>query len=145
MKKHLFSILTALMLVVACAAHTGKSNEKTIEKTIKAFAAAGDQQNAEKLDDLLSEHYRVVMNQLFGSKDISILNKEAYLGKIRNKEFGGDKRKVGIENLVISGHNASAKVTLSGEKLTMVSILVLVQNAKGDWQLISDTPSIKSE
>ena len=64
--------------------------------------------------------------------------------KIKSKEWGGDKRQVTIENVVINGQTASAQVTFKGEKMTFVSLMNLVQTADNHWLLISDMPIIKA-
>lgn len=141
MKKALLILMTAM---IATLSYSQKADVKAVEKTIKAFSKAGDDQNADKLDAVLDDNYRVVMNQLFGSKTVSVLPKDAYLGKIRSKEFGGDKRDVTIENVLINGKTASAKVTFKGAKMTFISIITLVKDADGNWLMMSDTPTIAS-
>ncbi|MGH1366444.1 MAG: nuclear transport factor 2 family protein [Calditrichia bacterium] len=119
------------------------SDAKEINTTISGFAKAGDMNDAEKLAGYLDSNYRVVMNRLFGSSEVSIMSREVYLEKIRTKEFGGDTRKVKVENLVINGTTASAKVTMMGKKATFISLITLLKNAKGQWKLVSDVPIVK--
>lgn len=140
-KTKLTAIVCLLFSVMACYAQ--KDEMKHIEKVITEFAKAGDENNAEKMANCLDDNYRVVMNRLFGSTEVSVLPKSVYLEKIRSKEFGGDNRAVTIENIVVNGTTASAKVTFKGEKMTFVSILVLIQEADGKWKLILDTPIIQ--
>ncbi|MGB3589700.1 MAG: nuclear transport factor 2 family protein [Tunicatimonas sp.] len=137
-----------VLLTVACLAFlvvTGKaqtSEVRDIEKVVSAFAKAGDENDAEKLATYLDDNYRVVMNRLFGSSEVSILPRSIYLEKIKSKEFGGDERDVTVEDVVINGETASAKVTMKGIKATFVSLMVLIKDAEGDWKLVSDTPTI---
>ena len=65
------------------------------------------------------------------------------LEKIRNKEFGGDSRKVKIENLLLNGSTASAKVSFAGSQMSTMNLLTLVQASDGTWKLVSDMPVIK--
>lgn len=120
-----------------------KSEMKNIETTIIKFAKAGDENNAENLATYLDDNYRIVMNRLFGSAEVSIMPKSLYLEKIASKEFGGDKRTLTIENMLVNGTSACAKVTFKSAKMTSVSIIVLIQDANGKWKLISDVPMIK--
>ena len=53
------------------------------------------------------------------------------------------KRDVMIHELIINNTIASAKVTFKGEEMTFISSLQLLQNADGDWKLISDTPYVQ--
>lgn len=121
----------------------GESSEQTsIEAVIKAFASAGDHQDADALEKVLDVNYRIVMNQLFGSSQVIVMSREAYLAKIKTKEFGGDQRQISIESLSINGNTASAKVHMEGSKMTFVSLLSLVKNAQGEWKLVQDLPTI---
>jgi ketosteroid isomerase-like protein len=134
----LFSVLFAQV------GNAQQSEEKAITQLIQTFAQAGDQNDAEKLAACLDDNFRVVMNRLFGSEAVSIMPKEVYVEKIRSKEFGGDKRKVNVEKIVLNGNTASAKVILAGEKSTFITLLNLVQDADGNWLIVSDTPTIKA-
>jgi len=119
------------------------SDAKEINTAVSEFAKAGDMNDAEKLSGYLDTNYRVVMNRLFGSSEVSVMSREVYLEKIRTKEFGGDTRKVKVENLVVNGTTASAKVTMKGKKATFISLITLIKNAKGEWKLVSDVPIVK--
>ena len=119
-----------------------KSEEKAIKNVITAFAKAGDQNDASALASLLDDNYRLVMNQLFGSKEVSIMPRAVYLKKIKNKEFGGDQRTLTFKEIILNGNTAMAKATFAGKKMTFESLLVLVKNSNGEWKLISDIPVI---
>lgn len=133
--------ILALFITVGCKAQS--ADEKAIKETILAFSKAGDKNDAEKLASYLDDNYRVVMNRLFGSREVSTMSKEEYLEKIRTKEYGGDNRKVNVETIVLNGSTASAKVSLVGSKMTFVSILTLIQDENKDWKLVSDVPVVK--
>ncbi len=137
------SILIVLMgILTSTAAFSQKEEIKKVKNVITAFAKAADTNDADQLSTYLDKNFRVVMNRLFGSTEVSILTKEVYVEKIRSKEYGGDKRTVTIENVVINGNTSSAQVTFKGEKMTFVSLITLVQNEAGDWKLVSDMPIV---
>ena len=69
MKQTLVFLLMGL-LVVSTAKAQKSDSEKAVKQTLKDFASYGDQQNAEGLEEVLDDSYRVVMNQLFGSKEL---------------------------------------------------------------------------
>ena len=115
---------------------------QAISKTIFAFAKAGDENNADELANYLDENYRIVLNQLFGSETVSIMDRQTYLDKIRSKEFGGDKREVIIESITLNGNTAYVKVIMKGKMMTTISLIGLVKNKDGIWKLISDIPVI---
>ena len=117
--------------------------KKKITLLIKNFSKAGDDNSVEELDKLLDNNYRVVMNRLFGSNKVSVLSKEQYLNKIETKVFGGDKRTIEFEDIILNGSTAVAKVVFKGEKATFNSLMTLVQDETGRWKLVSDMPTIK--
>jgi hypothetical protein len=140
MKK--FMLIGLFGLLSTASAYTQLSDIQLIEQTILVFAEAGDNQDIKAFEKVLDENYRVVMNRLFGGDKVAVLSRDVYLKKIKNKEFGGDKREVSILNITVNGTTATAKVSLKGTKMTFISLLTLVKNEAGEWSLISDVPVI---
>lgn len=136
------SVFLMLMIVSAAYTQAQQSEEKAIKQVITDFMKAGDQQDVAALEAVLDTHYRVVMNRLFGSSEVAVLPREVYLQKIAAKEFGGDKRKLDFQEFLINGITASVKVKSTGEKMSMVSLLTLVQDDKGSWKIVEDAPVI---
>ncbi len=141
MKNSGVAMLLFLILTVGCKAQV--TDQDAIKQSITAFSKAGDNNDTQALEKLLDQHYRVVLNRLFGSKSVSIVTKTQYLEKIKTKEWGGDSRNLTFEDIVINGTTASTKVTFKGKKATIVSIILLVKNEKGIWKLVSDIPIFK--
>ena len=131
----------ALFMSAACNAQS--TDEKAIKETIIGFSKAGDKNDADKLATYLDDNYRILMNRLFGSSEVSVMTKDIYLEKIRTKEYGGDNRKVEIESILLNGSNASAKVSFVGSKITFVSILILIKDGNNEWKLVSDVPVVR--
>lgn len=131
----------ALFMTAGCKAQS--SDEKAIKETILAFSKAGDKNDTDKLATYLDDNYRIVMNRLFGSSEVSVMTKDIYLEKIKTKEYGGDNRKVKIESIVLNGSTASVKASFVGSKLTFVSILILIKDGNNEWKLVSDLPVVK--
>jgi ketosteroid isomerase-like protein len=126
-------------LAVSINSFSQPSESDEIKKVIVAFSEAGDRNDAITLANHLDDNHRIIMNQLFGSKEVAIMPKAIYVEKVRTKEFGGDKRILTIENIVIFKNAASAKVTFKG-KNTVVALLQLIKNEKGVWKIVSDIP-----
>mgnify|MGYP000730818610 CR=1 FL=1 len=141
MKNIIFLGLLAFSLSTNINAQS--SDRDLIIQTIKGFAHAGDSNDAKKLGTYLDENYRIVMNRLFGSTAVAVMNRNTYLEKIESKEFGGDKRKVKVESVTLNGTTASAKVILNGKKMNSVSLLTLLKDDSNQWKLVSDIPIIK--
>lgn len=140
MKTVFFSAIIGLFLSSNIQAQA--NDLEAIEQTIVAFMEASDASDATKLGSYLDDNYRIVMNRLFGSNEVSIMPKSIYLEKIKSKEFGGDDRSLTIHSITINGTTALAKASFKGKKMTFVSLLSLVKNDKGNWLLINDMPMI---
>ena len=149
MKLFIFSIITLCMSTfIACAQPQipmSKKDAKAIEKVIEDFSKAGDQQDAEKIATLLHDSYRVIFNRAFGSQDLMIIDRQAYLDMLAAKKIGGDKRKVTIDQLSISDHIATVRAVLEGEKATLTSYFNLAKVPDGSWKLVSDMPLMESK
>ncbi len=133
-------LMSAITLFVTSACHTQSVDEKAIKKTIHTFSKAGDANDSDQLELTLDPNFRIVMNRLFGSPDVSIMPREVYLEKIRTKEYGGDSRQVQVESVNINETTACARVRFIGKEMTFVSILNLVKDPDGAWKLISQMP-----
>lgn len=140
-KVNLIVLMISMFTVLSCS--TQNPEVKKVEKAITDFSKAGDNNDSKKLETYLDDNYRIVMNRLFGAETVSVMDKTTYLEKIKSKEYGGDKRELTMENVVINGTTASAKVTFKGSKMTFISIIVLIQNADDEWKLVSDVPIVK--
>jgi hypothetical protein len=137
------ALLTLLGIFFSNLSQAQQVEVTAVRQTILSMAKAADQSNATELDQYLDTNYRVVMNQLFGSTEVSILSKAVYLEKIRNREFGGDTREISIDHVVINGNSASAQVTFAGTKLTFVSLITLIKDQGGQWKLIGEIPTVR--
>ena len=136
--------LTLFLIIMTTLSSTAQStDEKAIQETIIAFAKAADNNDASALEKELDNNFRVIMNRLFGSKQVNILERDIYIEKIKNKEFGGDKRSVSFDQITLNGNTASVKTTMKGSKSTLISLLILVKSEDEKWKIVSDTPIIK--
>ena len=135
-------LLSLLSMMGISQLKAGDADESAIKKVIIEFAKAGDENNVLKLELCLDTNYRVVMNQLFGSSEVAVVPRTVYLQKIKSKEWGGDNRTATIKSIEVNGKTAMAKVIFKGEKMTFVSLMTLVKDAKGNWKLVSDVPVI---
>ena len=141
MKKFMSMFVFSLCFSLSIFAQKGVKSEKPdISKTVKAFAKAGDNQEVADLEKVLDSNYRIVMNQLFGSKEVSIMDRATYLEKIRTKEFGGQKREITITGIMTNGNTAVAKVIFKGSKMSVSSLIELVKTNTGIWLISSETP-----
>jgi ketosteroid isomerase-like protein len=137
--------LTILVFILSTITLMAQKSEttKTVKETITKFAKAADEQDSAALSIVLDENFRLTLNQLFGSTTTTIIDKKMYLEKIAAKEFGGDKREVTIDNVVIVGNNASAQATFKGAKMTIVTLLQLLKTSDGKWKIVNDLPAVQ--
>ncbi|WP_416864806.1 MAG: nuclear transport factor 2 family protein [Imperialibacter sp.] len=135
-------MMTVFGTMVFSIAQGQETGVEEVKKTIMQFATAADYQDPIILEEVLDTNFRVVMNRLFGSEGVTIMPREVYLAKIKNKEFGGDKREVTISNVTINGNTANALVSFKGSKMTFVSTLLLVLTKEGKWKLVADLPNV---
>src|SRR5688572_28322746 len=129
-------------LALSKAVLAQQSEYKAIETTIVSFAKAGDANSVTDLENYLDSNFRLVMNRLFGSETVTVMTRSEYLAKIESKEFGGDTRRVTIDQITLNGNSATAKVTMTGTKLTFVSLMILIKDKDGNWKIVSDTPTV---
>ncbi len=130
------------MIISLTSAMSQTNEQNAIEETIRNFAKSADIRNDKMLEELLDVNFRLALNQLFGSKDLVIVDKQTYLNKIRANEFGGDSRTVTIEHVFILGNNAMARATFKGNKMSIETFLQLIKTKEGKWKIIHDLPSI---
>jgi Putative lumazine-binding len=141
--KTTISVLASLFFVISnLSAQTTMDEEKTVKDVIVKFASAADERNDKILDEVLDNNFRLALNQMFGSKEVTTIDKQTYLSKIREKVFGGDRREVKIENIRLMKNNAIAMVTLKGTKMTIVTFLQMAKSNDGKWKILNDLPSI---
>ena len=141
------SILTVTTICFAFLASTllaGTSNdEKEIRSCINNFSKAADDRDVDALEASIHKDFRVVANQLMGSKEISTMDRASYVGMLKEGKIGGDSREVEVLSIDVHGNNAMAKVSLTGKELTFTTYLLLVKNAEGEWKIAQDVPEIK--
>jgi ketosteroid isomerase-like protein len=140
MKTNLLTLALSLAPLLLTAQTVDE--KKKVEEAIITFGKSADAQDVKALDLVLDKNFRVLMNQMFGNTETVAMYKEMYLDKIGKKEFGGEKREVKIEQVIINGKNASAIVTFKGSKMTFVSLLQLSQDANGKWKIVNDAPTV---
>ena len=112
-----------------------------INKTIFEFGDAADNSDISKLDNILDNDFRLVLNRMFGSDEIVIINKATYLKKIRSGEWGGQKRQVNVEWSNIKGNTASAMVSFTGKDSSFSTFLQFAKNQDESWKIVNDMPS----
>lgn len=134
---------TMIMALASIRSQASSTEEKDIRQTLINSAKAADQSDVDKLSTFLDDNYRIVMNRLFGSEEVMVVDKTTYLSKIESKEWGGDNRKVDIKSIQLNGNTAQANVHFVGEKMSFNTLISLIKDKNGDWKLVSELPTIK--
>lgn len=134
------NLLIALALMMISKVSTAQTEKEAVKEIVTQFVKAADNQNAELVSELLHDDFRVVMNQLFGSKEVILMNKSTYVQLIREKKMGGEKRSVEFISVDVVNQNASVKVLLKGKTMVFESLIQLIKATDGNWLLINDLP-----
>ncbi|WMX14268.1 nuclear transport factor 2 family protein [Aureispira sp. CCB-E] len=138
------TLLLGTILCLSLTDNYGQSNSaKGIVDVVEMFAKSADQQNVTKMKKVLHKDFRALVNRMFGSKDLSVTDKETYLSLLEAKKIGGDDRAVRINSISIQGANAYVHATFVGKKLIFNTYLLLVEQEDGTWQIVNDMPVIE--
>lgn len=142
MKMNTTLFILSIILTTTNSMAQNNNEETAIKETIIRFAKAADERDTAALEIILDHHFSLGLNQLFGNTELATIDKSTYLNKIKAKEFGGDKREVKMEHLVVVKNNAQLQVTFKGSKMTIVTLIQLIKNKNGEWKILNDIPSI---
>lgn len=137
MKQLLILILLSIMTHLETVAQKEKED---VKNTITRFVEAADAQNAEELAEVLDEKFRLILNQLLGSSEVTAMDRQTYLQLMKDKKLGGDKRSIEFVSLEVMNQNASVRVKLKGSVLAFESFIQLIKTPEGKWKLINDLP-----
>ncbi len=142
MKARISIILLFTLLTTTTIMAQNIKEETQITVSITNFVNAADKQDEKELEILLDSNFRLSLNQMFGNTGLMFIDKQTYLNKIKAKEFGGDKRQIKLDQVIIVNNNASVKATFTGAKMTVITLLQLVKTNKGEWKILNDLPTI---
>ena len=111
--------------------------KKAIEKTLKKYIKAGDNNDVKALEKVTHENFRVVLNDTKEAV-IKVVDRSTYMDLIGKKVFGGTPRKVEIQMLDIFGDtNATVKTKLTSEKAIFYNYYSLL-NVDAKWWVVQD-------
>ncbi|GAB4415539.1 MAG: hypothetical protein OHK0039_24200 [Bacteroidia bacterium] len=138
------ALIAAMLWSVACTQSPAQPTQDlaAVEAAVRAFAHMGDVQDADGLDRLLHPQFRAVVNRLFGSDEVSIMDKNLYLQLIRDEKIGGDQRQVHLVSVDVVNNQATVHAVLEGKALRFVTFVSLIKTADGRWQVVGDLPDI---
>lgn len=136
-------VLTVLAMTLLTITGIANGSEKeNVKKAVTDFANAADNSDVVALDEILDDNFRLVMNRLMGSEQVSVITKDVYLDMIKEGKLGGVKRTRQIHHVDITENNAVAKVSLLNDKMIINSYLLLVKDKNGKWKIVNDLPSV---
>lgn len=139
----------AILLIISCLSMnvftdiTDFGDLKQISQTVQEFSASADIQSPTRMDAILHNDFRVVANQLFGSSEVSLIDKKSYLDLLKAGKVGGDTRQVIIHSITMEGNNAFVSASFTGNTLIFNTFIQLVKSDTGQWTIIGDMPTIK--
>lgn len=136
-------ILTLTLLMTMAQAQAKNDDKAQVAQTVESFAKAAEDQSTSEMDLLLDDNFRVVMNQLFGSDKVTVMDKATYLNMLGEKKLGGDKAVVKTESINVNGNNAVVNTVFKSDKMSMRLYLLLAKDVSGIWKIVSDLPTIE--
>ncbi len=109
-----------------------------IKQAITDFVKGGDNSDTKLLGKVLHKDFRVTSNAFMGTSGVTVIDKEKYLGNIRDGIFGGLPRTMIIEDIDVSETIASVKLRLESSENQFVSYNSLVLDTDNEWKIISN-------
>jgi hypothetical protein len=116
----------------------GDGAKHDVENVVRQYARAADARDAETMDKVLHDKFRVVASM--GGKLVA-LEKTDYVGSLKAGKIGGEPREVRIDTVALSGDYAFADVTLTGKERTFRDHLVLYREASG-WRILQNAAQV---
>lgn len=135
-------IIKSLILLTMTSVQAQQNDEQAIKSVITSFATAAETHDVNTMSDLLEDNFRVVLNQMFGSNKVTLLDKKTYLSMLADKKLGGDKSEITTKAIIISGNSGLVNTIFKGEKMTMQLFLHLVKTKDGEWKIVEDLPTV---
>ncbi|MEM9887118.1 MAG: nuclear transport factor 2 family protein [Bacteroidota bacterium] len=118
---------------------------EAIIQAVELFSDSADKRNVKAMETIMHADFRAIVNRVFGSAEVSIMDKSLYLDLLKQGKLGGEEREVTIESIHLEGHNALVKATLEGKELRFITFMQLVKATSGEWKVISDMPNIEKK
>ena len=121
-----------------------KDKNKIIQ-AITDFVKGGDNSDLELLDKVLHKDFRVTNNGFMDTVGVTIIDKEAYLSKIKSGIFGGLPRIMNIEEIDQTGKIASVKLRIESVENDFISYNSLVLDTDNQWRIINNLAVVKAK
>ncbi|WP_420385437.1 hypothetical protein [Roseivirga sp.] len=138
----LITLLSTVSLM-NCQPQSQTTPEKTIQQIIGLAEEAAANRNINLLSQLLHEDYRVVANRFKGSKSATIISKDVYLSMMESEKIGGTSYTIKFNDVKITAHTAMVDLLfISEESSDMHKYLILIQDEKDQWKIVSDIPIV---
>jgi hypothetical protein len=121
------------------------SEIERITQCITDFVKGGDNSDIELLDAVLHEDFRVTNNGFMGTSGVMIIDKQDYLERIRNGEFGGIPREMEILAIDHDGIIAMVKLKIESFENDFISYNSLVLDTEDNWKIINNLAVVKAK
>ncbi|AOP35507.1 hypothetical protein A0128_17675 [Leptospira tipperaryensis] len=113
------------------------NNEETSLKTlIQEFVTAGDERNVNKLENILHKDFRLYAF-VGNANQPWEMNREGYLGALKEGKIGGKPRTLKITALKSEGNLAYATLSMKSSEMTFVVNQQWIKTDSG-WRLLQD-------
>ena len=137
-------ILAAALFTVNITPATLPSDDiSAISNLVETFSKSADGRQVTKMELILHDNFRAIINRAFGSDEVDFIDKQTYLTLLREEKIGGDNRHISIASIDLEGNNAVVKAELAGKDLNFTTFIQAVKGADGQWKVMSDMPHIE--
>lgn len=131
------------MLVTLMAVFTlgvAATDKAEVEKVVQEFAQGAAERNEALLKSVLHEGSR----QFIPTPDgVRLLDRDVYLGMIREGKIGGSPLSVTLHDVRVSGDSAAVEATFAGEGMRLDHTLSLVKGPDG-WAIVSSVVRLQT-
>ncbi len=128
-------LILASFLTFAATADAKKSGD--LKQAATAVAAAADRQDNAEMQTMLHKNF-VSHFVIKGAPGENTMNRDAYLGLLRDKKIGGDTRKVTVLTADESDRLGFVRSRIVGAK-AFFDVQQTFVRTQGGWQLLSES------
>ena len=137
-------ILATALFTFSMGPSTPTSSDiSDITSLVETFSKSADGRQVAKMESILHDSFRAIINRAFGSDKVDFIDKQTYLTLLREEKIGGDNRHISITSIDLEGNNAVVKAELAGKDYNFTTFIQTVKGADGKWKVMSDMPHIE--
>ena len=140
----LFTALLVMNNDTTKASINNKMEKEKAEDILLQYIDAVDAGDVNRVAPFLAPEFRVVLTNFQNSNEVKLLDKEQYLGLMKEGKVGGKKRTATILLTDIHRDAALVKIKLEGEIMSFTNYYSLVKS-RDQWLIVQDIPQTEKK